>query len=80
MHTSSFLFVLSLVRHLVFWHCIRKKKAVDDKEVIDPHTILSEEEIKDLKGIFELFDEDRRSEIRKDLPAFCSFVCWRRAR
>ena len=43
---------------------------MDDKEVIDPHTILSEEEIKDLKGIFELFDEERRSEIRKDLPAF----------
>ena len=47
---------------------------MDDKEVIDPHTILSEEEIKDLKGIFELFDEDRRSEFGKNCPRFAPYL------
>ena len=32
-------------------------------QVIDPHTILSADEIKDLKEVFELFDEDRSGNI-----------------
>lgn len=35
------------------------KKAADPNEKVDPHAILSEQEIKEMKEIFELFDEDR---------------------
>ena len=35
------------------------KKAADPNEKVDPQAILSEQEIKEMKEIFELFDEDR---------------------
>jgi Ca2+-binding EF-hand superfamily protein len=40
-----------------------KKQTHDPNEVIDPHSVLSEDEIKDMKEIFELFDEDRSGHI-----------------
>jgi hypothetical protein len=54
-------------------------------QVIDPHTILSADEVKDLKEVFELFDEDRSGNIDMEelgcvapvLAPFTPFLCTR---
>ena len=47
--------------------------------MIDPHTILSADEVKDLKEVFELFDEDRSGNIDMEelgcvAPVFAPFT------
>ena len=55
--------------------CAYQKKEIDHSEVIDPHSVLSDDEVKDLKEIFELFDEDGRFGNLKSVAHYCLSLC-----